>query len=167
MRNTLWLLLLLCSFSAFSQCDIQNKISPDGTMYYFMEFQSFYFTDAKALKGGIYTDKENYYLALQPSPFPEKSKGIKMKEDLEITLANNKSYTLQHFDTQYVDDNSTLQLLYSIDEKQLKDLLGFEITQVKIDMKGSEGVRTYLLKLHKKALQEQLNCFLHPDKEKK
>ena len=41
---------------------------------------------AKSLKGGIVTDKENYFLELHPVPFPEKPKGNKLKKDLEHLL---------------------------------------------------------------------------------
>jgi hypothetical protein len=34
-------------------------------------------------------------------------------------------------------------------------------------MKGDEGVRTYVFKLHKDALKEQLNCFLKEEEDKK
>jgi hypothetical protein len=51
---------------------------------------NFYQTKAKSLKGGITTDKENYYLELQPVPFPEKPAGNKLKDNLEVTLADGK-----------------------------------------------------------------------------
>jgi hypothetical protein len=166
MKNIILLSFLALSISSFSQCDIHNRLLPDGTMHYFMEPQVFYFTQAKELKGGIITDKENYFIAMQPVPFPEKSQGKKLKENLEIKLSNDKIYSLPHFDTQYMDHDSTMQLLYLIDMKDVDDFLNFETIQVKIDMKGTEGIRTYVFKLHKKAIQEQLDCFLNEEKNK-
>ncbi len=166
MKSLSLILLLAFSLPSFAQCDFSKRISPDGNMYFYMEPAVFYFTKSKELKGGIITDKENYFIALQPVPFPPKPEGRKLKEDLELKLANNQVYKLKHFDTQYMDDDSTMQLLYLIDMKDVDDLLKYETTEAKIDMKGTEGVRTYVFKLHKTAIQEQLNCFLKKEDEK-
>jgi hypothetical protein len=104
---------------------------------------------------------------LQPVPFPEKPEGRKLKEDLELKLSNSKIYRLKHFDTQYMDNDSTMQLQYLIDMEDIEDFLNFEVTEAKIDMKGTEGIRTYVFKLHKKAIQEQLGCFLKKEEDKK
>jgi hypothetical protein len=132
-----------------------------------MQPQVFYFTKSKALKGGIVTDKENYFISMQPSPFPEKPKGRKLKDDLELKLANGKIYSLKHFDSDYIQNDTVLQLLYLIDKRDLQDFIKFETVDVKIDMKGTEGIRTYTFKLHKKAIQEQLACFMNEDKKRK
>jgi hypothetical protein len=155
--------MLTAALSASSQCKILHRISPDGSMMYYIEPVNFYWTNAKSLKGGVETDKENYYLELQPSPFPEKPLGNKLKDEAEIKLSNDSVYRLEHFDTRYLDQDSVMQLLYLIDKKNLNDFLHFEAISVKINMEGAEGIRTYVFKLHKGALREQLNCFLLED----
>lgn len=167
MKNIFILLFLLLSIPAISQCDVLNRLMPDGTMHYYMEPTVFYWTKSKELRGGIVTDKENYFIALQPVPFPEKPKGRKLNTDLELKLSNNTVYRLKHFDTQYMDNDTIMQLLYIIDERDVNDLLKFEAIEAKIDMKGTEGIRTYTFKLHKNAIQQQLDCFLKEDGEEK
>jgi hypothetical protein len=152
--------LLAISISSFSQCDILHRVSPDGSMIYYMKPVVFYYTKAKELKGNVETDKENYFLGLQPLPFPGKPDVKKMKEDLEIQLSNGKVYKLSHFDARYLKHDSVMELLYLVDKEHLDELLNFEVTQVKIDMKGKEGIRSYFFKLHKDAIREQLKCFL-------
>jgi hypothetical protein len=163
LRYTLVICMLTAALSASSQCKILHRISPDGSMMYYIEPVNFYWTKAKSLKGGVETDKENYYLELQPSPFPEKPLGNKLKDEAEIKLSNDSVYRLEHFDTRYLDQDSVMQLLYLIDKKNLNDFLHFEAISVKINMEGAEGIRTYVFKLHKGALREQLNCFLLED----
>ncbi len=136
-------------------------------MLYYIEPVNFYWTKSKDLKGGVVTDKENYYLALQPSPFPEKPQGNKLKDDLELKLSNDSVYTLKHFDTRYMEHDTVMQLLYFIDPPYVDDLLNFEAISVKINMEGTEGLRTYVFKLHKSAIQEQLSCFLKEEENKK
>lgn len=167
MKNLFFLLLIALTQPSYSQCDIIHKISPDGTMFFYILPVTFYYTADKSLKGGLVTDKENYYVALQPSPFPEKSIVKKMKDDLELKLGNTKAYTLQYFDTKYLRNDSTLQLLYAIDKNDLDDFLNFEAIEAKINMMGTEGPRSYIFKLHKNALQEQLACFLKKEEDKK
>lgn len=159
--------ILAGSISASSQCEILHRISPDGSMMYYIEPVNFYWTKSKSLKGGVETDKEHYYLELQPSPFPEKPLGNKLKDDAEIMLSNDSVYRLEHFDIRYLDNDSVMQLLYLIDKENLNVFLNFEAISVKINMKGAEGVRTYVFKLHKGALREQLNCFLQEQNYKK
>ena len=100
-----------------------------------------------------------------PTPFPEKPAGHELKDNLEMKLSDGKTYTLEHFDTRYIRKDTVMKLVYLIGKKDLDLLLGFEVTEVKINMKGDEGFRTYVFKLHKSALKEQLDCFLKEEKE--
>jgi len=49
----------------------------------------------------------------------------------------------------------------------LDAILKFNALSVRINLQGTEGIRTYVFKLHKDALQEQLSCFLKEKEEKK
>jgi hypothetical protein len=148
------------SLSAFSQCEILHRLYPDGSMFYYIEPVNFYWTKSKELKGGIETDLENYFLELQPSPFPEKPEGRKLKDDLELRLSNDSIYHLEHFDTRYLDHDTVMQLLYLIDKKNMDVFLNFDVVSVKINLLDSAGIRTYVFKLHKSAIREQLTCLL-------
>lgn len=166
MNKLVLLLLLSTSLSAYPQCEILNFIYPDGSMMYYIEPVNFYWTETKELKGGVITDEENYYLSLQPFPFPPKPAGHKLKEDAVLRLANDSIYILKHFDTRYLENDSIMQMLYLIDRRHVEDFLDYEAISVKINMGGEEGMRTYVFKLHKSAIKEQLACFLQ-DKERK
>lgn len=143
----------------YSQCKVENKVLADGTMMYYFEPSIFYKTKTKSLKMNIMTDDEHFFIALQPNPFPEKGTGKKIKEDLSIELANKKWYTLKHYDTQYLKDNSILQVLYLIDKKDLEDFRSNEAIMATINMEGTEFIRNYDFKLHKKMIMEQLECY--------
>jgi hypothetical protein len=157
--------LLIFSLTAFSQCEILNRVAPDGSMKYYIEPVNFYWTKAKALSGGIVTDKESYFLELQPVPFPEKPDGEKLKDDLQLKLSDGKTYTLEHYDSRYIQKDTVMKLVYLIKKQDIDLLLKFEVTEAKINMKGDEGFRTYVFKLHKDALKVQLECFLKEEKE--
>lgn len=161
------LIFALTSISLFPQCDIQNRVAPDGSMQFFIEPVNFYWTKTKSLTGGIVTDKENYFLELLPVPFPQKPEGNKLKENLVLKLSDGNTYELKHFDTRYVRNDSIMKMLYLINKKDLDLLLNFEVTEARIDMMGNEGIRTYVFKLHKAALKEQLACFLKEEDDKK
>jgi hypothetical protein len=136
-------------------------------MTYYIEPVNFYWTQAKSLTGGIVTDKESYFLELLPVPFPEKPVGEKLKDDLELKLSDGKIYTLEHYDSRYIRKDTVFKLVYLIGKKDLDWLLNLEVTEAKINIKGDEGIRTYVFKLHKEALKEQLDCFLKEDEEGK
>jgi hypothetical protein len=161
------IIFLAISVSAFSQCEVLHRVSPDGTMQYYMEPVNFYWTSAKSLKGNIVTDKENYFLELRPVPFPEKPAGKKLKKDLLVKISNGESFNLKHFDTRYTENDTVMEMLFLIDSKYIDKLLHFEVSGVNIDMMGEEGVRNYEFKLHKTALTDQLACFLKDKEEKK
>jgi len=155
------------SISLFPQCEILNRVSPDGSMQYYMEPVNFYWTSTKSLKGCIVTDKENYFLELHPLPFPEKPAGNKLKKRLVLKLSNDSTFELKHYDTRYVEKDTVMEMLYLIDKEDMVQLLNFEVEEAKIDMMGDEGIRSYAFKLHKSALKEQLACFLKEEEEKK
>lgn len=157
---TIVFLLVLLASEVFAQCDVKNKVLADGTMVYYFEPSDFYVTKSKSLKINIVTDKEHYFVALQPLPFPAKNDGKKIKDDLIIHLANKKEYKLTHYDTQYRQNDSIMQVLYLIDDKDLDDFSKFEALVAKINMQGTEFVRDYTFKLHKDAILKQLTCFL-------
>jgi hypothetical protein len=159
--------LLVISQYSFPQCEIKNRIYPDGSMIYYIEPVNFYQTKAKSLQGGIATDKENYYLELQPVPFPEKPAGHKLKDDLDLKLSDGNWYKLKHFDTRYIRKDTVMKMVFLIEKDVLDQFLNFEVTEVKINMMGEEGIRTYVFKLHKSALKEQLDCFLNEEEKKK
>jgi hypothetical protein len=111
-KTTLLLGFLALLIPAFPQCDILNRVAPDGSMVYFMEPVNFYWTKAKSLSGGIVTDKESYFLELFPIPFPEKPEGQDIKDNLELKLSDGKTYTLEHFDTRYIRKDTVMKLVY-------------------------------------------------------
>ncbi|MEN2489733.1 hypothetical protein AAYQ05_18160 [Flavobacterium sp. B11] len=163
MRKISFLVLFLCfvfNAKSIAQCEIKNRVQADGSMIYFFEPAVFYTTKSKSLKINIVTDKEHYFVALQPTPFPEKKVGKKIKEDLVMHLADNKTYTLAHYDTQYRRNDSIMQVLYLIDDKDLDAFSNYEAVSAEINMQGTEFVRSYNFKLHKNAIVEQLKCFL-------
>ncbi len=159
--------MIMVSQTTDRQCEILHRIYPDGSMFYYIEPVNFYWTKSKDLKGGIETDKENFFLALQPQPFPEKPDGRKLKDDLEVKLSNDSIYRLEHFDTRYLDHDTVMQLLYLIDKKKLDDFFNHEVISVKINMQDTTGIRTYVFKLHKSALREQLDCLMKEQTSKK
>lgn len=167
LKISMVLVFLTTSLLSFSQCEILHRVSPDGSMMYYMEPVNFYWTKAKSLSGCIVTDKENYFLELHPVPFPEEPDGNKLKDELELKLSNGSTFKLEHYDTQYVQKDTVMKLLYLIDKKDLDTFLNNEVSEAKINMKGDEGIRTYVFKLHKAALKTQLECFLKEEKEKK
>jgi hypothetical protein len=167
-RISIFLLgLFSLSNSSFAQCDILNRVSSDGSMQYYMEPVNFYWTSTKSLKGCIVTDKESYFLELQPLPFPEKPDGKKLKKNLMIKLSDGTTHELKHFDTRYVDNDTVMEMLFLIGKEDMDKLLNLEVSEALIDMMGNEGVRTYVFKLHKSALKEQLACFLNMDEKRK
>jgi len=129
-----------------------------------MEPNVLYWGSAKELQGNIVTDKKNYFLGFQPSPFPAKSIGSQLKEHLEVTLANKKVYQLELFNVQYLDDESIMQLLYTINKNDLPDFVKYQIIDITMYMGKEEGIRNYTFTLHKTAIQEQLSCFLKEEK---
>jgi hypothetical protein len=160
------IILLVISSRILAQCDVKNKLLADGTMVYYFDPAIFYTTKSKSLKINIVTDKEHYFIALQPTPFPSKKEGKKINNDLIVHLADQKSYKLSHYDTQYMRNDSIMQVLYLMDDKDIEAFSKFEAIVAEINMKGTEFVRDYKFKLHKDAIIEQLNCFLKKDEEK-
>lgn len=158
--------LLIISAEMFAQCEIKNKLLADGTMVYYFDPAVFYTTKSKSLKINIVTDKEHYFIALQPTPFPPKKEGKKINDDLIVHLADQKAYKLSHYDTQYMRNDSIMQVLYLMDDKDVEAFSKFEAIVAEINMKGTEFIRDYNFKLHKDAIIEQLNCFLKKEEEK-
>lgn len=147
-----------------AQCDIKTKVGADGALYHYIEPVNFYFTESKRLSGGIVTDDEYFYLTLQPYPFPEKAKGKKLKDSLEVILSNSNMYKLPFYFSNYKD--TVFEMMFAIQKADLDSFLKYEVKQVRLDMGDAEGLRTYVFKLHKAALKRELECFIE-EKNKK
>lgn len=159
--------LLSFSFGLKAQCEVFSRIYPDGSLQYSMEPAKFYWTESKSLYGNVVTDRENYFLALRPFPFPDKTVGKKLKDDLVLTLSNNQVIELSHYDTQYIQNDSIMEIMYLLDKDDIEPAHQQEVNSAKINMGDSEGARTYEFKLHKTAFQDQLDCLLPEEKDKK
>jgi len=153
----------LISLETIAQCEIKNRVLADGTMEFYFDPAVFYTTKSKSLKINIVTDKEHYFVALQPTPFPSKKDGKKIKDDLIIELADKKKYKLTHYDTQYKNYDSVMQVLYLMDNKDVEAFSKNEAVLAEINMQGTEFIRSYTFKLHKQAIMKQLNCFLNEE----
>lgn len=157
------LFLLVITPKIVAQCEIKNRVLADGTMEFYFDPAVFYTTKSKSLKINLVTDKEHYFVALQPIPFPSKKAGKKIKDDLIIELADQKKYKLTHFDTPYKNNDSLMQVLYLMDKNDVDAFSKQEAVLAKINMRGTEFVRSYNFKLHKEAIMKQLNCFLNKE----
>jgi len=166
-KSLLAIILLFASILTFAQCEILNRVSSDGSMRFYIEPFNLYQTDAKSLKACIVTDRESYFLELQPVPFPEKSKDNKLKDALNLKLVNGEALKMKHYDTRYVSNDSILKILYLIGKDDIDKLLQTEIAEFSINMGESEGIRTYVLKLHKGELKQQLDCLMKDEEKHK
>jgi hypothetical protein len=150
---------LFLQFIVVGQCKISQNKFPDGTMYLETEPSLMYQTSKKKLVEKLSTDKENYFVAISPTPFPPKPSGRKVKKDLIVFLSNNKTYTLKHFDSRYIDQDSSFEILYLFNTKDIPDFQLYAIKKVTIN-DGTGVDATYNLILHTDAIKKQLACFL-------
>ncbi|MEI8075039.1 MAG: hypothetical protein WCH78_09840, partial [Bacteroidota bacterium] len=83
--------LFFVNSSTDAQCKIEQNKFPDGTMYLETEPSLMYQTSKKKLVEKLSTDKENYFVAISPTPFPLKPAGKKVKKDLIVFLSKLSS----------------------------------------------------------------------------
>lgn len=150
---------LFIQTTVVAQCKITQNRFPDGTMYLETESSLMYQTSKKKLVEKVSTDKENYFIAISPSPFPAKPLGSKVKNDLTVLLSNNKSYTLKHFDSRYIDKDSSFEILYLFNTKDIPDFQQNIIKKITMN-DGTGGDISYNLVLHPDAVKKQLGCFI-------
>ena len=151
-------LILLFSVSIKGQdCQVKNKMRPDGSILYFINPVLFFNSTENQIYGNVMTDKEVYFLGVFPKPFPPKSKENKLDNDLLVTLSNGKEFKLGHFDSQYISD-TVLVLMFEISKDALPEFRQNDIETVKLNIEPVKGAQTFQFRLHKSALKEQLNC---------
>src|SRR5690349_6422736 len=107
-------LLMSVFLNAQDSCDIQQRMSPDGTKYYSIAAERFFWSSEKQLRGGVITDGENYFLSLRPWPFPAKPAGAKLKDDLRVVLSNRQEYVLDQYDNRYREADTVFSMTYLI-----------------------------------------------------
>jgi hypothetical protein len=149
---------LVFSFSAYAQCKITQVKNADGSLFLSTENSLMYQTSKKKLVERLATDNEHYFLEILPTPFLPKPAGSKVKKDLTVTLSNKKTYTLKHFDSRYLDKDSSFSLLYLFNSKDIPDFKQYKINSIVLN-DGTADNATYKLVLHPDAIQKQLACF--------
>jgi hypothetical protein len=60
-----------------------------------------------------------------------------------------------------------MEMLYLIKKEDIDNLLQYDVIESQIYMGEEEGIRSYVFKLHKSALKEQLECFLREEEDRK
>ncbi len=149
-----------CALSSSAQCEIQNRMRPDGTMFYHAPLTLLYKTSDIELHGNLVTDKESYFLRLTPvqSP-PFKSKDV-VKKDLLVKLQNDSLYALKYFDSWYGRKDSLFNVLYLFSKDQLNSFLNNNIQSFNITIGKTE--RILIFKLHPDIIKAQFACFKSP-----
>ena len=164
-KLTLIILALISSLNVFSQCEIKSKLDATGILYYSADPVKVFWTQAKSLYCGAFTDDESFYLQFYPEPFPEKKKKKKtLKEPAFVTLVNGERYELDFFDSRYISEDTIFVMQYLIPDDAVDKFLEFEMTIVSIHVGDEAGYREYKLKLHKNAIREQLKCLMKREK---
>ncbi len=164
-KLTLIILALISSLNVFSQCEIKSKLDATGILYYSADPVKVFWTQAKSLYCGAFTDDESFYLQFYPEPFPQKpKKKKKVKESAFVTLANGEKYELDFFDSRYISEDTIYVMQYLIPNDAVEIFLKFEMTIVSLHVGDETGFREYKLKLHKNAIREQLKCLIEKEK---
>jgi hypothetical protein len=158
--NITMLTFLIPTLNGMSQCNVTSRVYPDGSLVYSTPAEVFYENNDLSLKACILTDKEYYFLCIYPTPYPNISLIKQIKDDATLTLANQKSYILKHHNTRFIESDSLLEIVYAIKKTDIEDLRLNEAEKITLDMLDTTGHRTYIFKLHKKLIMEQLNCFI-------
>ena len=57
-----------------------------------------------------------------------------MNGPAHLTLSSNLEYKLEHFDTKFVDKDSTLKMLFIIGEEQINDIQSYDIQKISLIM---------------------------------
>ncbi len=151
-------IFILFDFSVEAQCKISQVKNADGSLFLSTENSLMYQTSKKKLVERLATDNEHYFLEILPTPFLPKPAGSKVKKDLTVTLSNKKTYTLKHFDSRYLDKDSSFSLLYLFNSKDIPDFKQYKINSIVLNDGTAENA-TYKLVLHPDAIQKQLACF--------
>ena len=161
MKSRVLILLVLCYSltGAIAQCKISQDKFPDGTMYQQTETSLMYQTAKKKIVERLSTDEENYFISISPSPFLPKPAGEKQKKDLIAFLSNGKTYQLSHFDSRYRDKDSSFQMLFLFDKKDIPDFQKYDIKKIILN-DGTANDATYILILHPDAVKKQFACFM-------
>lgn len=149
---------MLFSYWAIGQCKILQVKNADGSLFLSTENSLMYQTSKKKLVERLATDNEHYFLEILPTPFLPKPAGSKVKKDLTVTLSNQKTYTLKHFDSRYLDKDSSFSLLYLFNSKDIPDFKQYKINSIVLN-DGTADNAMYKLVLHPDAIQKQLACF--------
>ena len=157
-RILILLLLISCSVNAYGQCKIKNRLSPNNVLVHYMDPIRVFWTESKSLYCATHSDGEHYFLELYPKPFPALSKPNKLNDPAVVTLANENEYSLEHFDTRYLKEDSSMIMLFMIGESELEQFRSVQISKISINLGDESGNRKYLLKLHKDAISTQLKC---------
>lgn len=152
-------LLVLLFNQANAQCKITQIKNADGSMFLSTENSLMYQTSKKKLVERLATDNENYFLEILPTPFLPKPAGSKVKKDLTVTLSNQKTYVLKHFDSRYLNKDSSFSILYLFNSKDIPDFKQYKISSIVLNDGTAENA-IYKLVLHPGAIQKQLACFI-------
>ncbi len=151
-------IFILFVFSVEAQCKITQVKNADGSLFLSTENSLMYQTSKKKLVERLATDNEHYFLEILPTPFLPKPAGSKVKKDLTVTLSNQKTYILKHFDARYLDKDSSFSLLYLFNSKDIPDFKQYKINSIVLN-DGTVENANYKLVLHPDAIQKQLACF--------
>lgn len=132
-------------------------------MYLETENSLMYQTSKKKIIEKLTTDEEHYFLSISPSPYLPKPEGNKQKKDLIVYLSNGKTYQLAHYDSRYIDKDSSFVMLFLFSKKDIPDFQQNNIKKITLN-DGTAKDATYTLALHPDEVKKQFACFIKKPK---
>jgi hypothetical protein len=159
--HTLFLtgLFILISFGINAQCKISQEITPTGIYNTLTEHELIYFNNKYTITAQVLFDGDDYFAVFIMKPFfSEKGK----LGAIHIVLESKDTLELQFYDANKKSKDSTLNLFYKIEPSQFTLLKQYNINEIYTVF--NEVKREFILKLHKDAIKNQLNCLLNQSK---
>jgi hypothetical protein len=155
-RSMKWVtaIILFCSLSDFhGQCTIKSDVQSSGLIYKHTEKELLYTTKKYKLFSAVFHDGEKYYLKISIRPL--KSKNLKSNE-FTLQLKDGKKHKLGLYDSFQTKKDTTLDVLFNINEEILTDLTKSDVSAITISIET--GPKRYKLVDHHALIRKQFNC---------
>lgn len=144
------------------QCEIQNRINPDGTMFFFAEPTLIWGRQPASLRTSVVTDKEHYFIAFEPDSFPPDPKGFQLKYHALVELSNHKEHELEFFFSLYrkfkEDTVSRFVVIFTIPKELMGEFIDHDLQVVKIKPEEEEKFREFRITHNKGVIRKQIQC---------
>jgi hypothetical protein len=154
-KSVTLLFFLVVQTWVFGQCKIAVEMNANGTINKTTAKEVIYINGKYTMFSQVKYDGYEYFFIWSVSPFEKKQ--VKTGS-MEVLLDDESTIKLEFFDSYGLSSDSSVNVMYRVSKENLDLLSAHAINSIRVETE--DGVKNFILKMHRDLVKSQMVCIM-------